>query len=136
LLLSSLNPVWVDMSSVGLDQSFGPLSCLGNAHGHVNGWGNDWGPEYLFVRMKTQRKRTELSGATFIFIFLCRCRNEYRNTGNKYENRYFRKQTWNKYDTNMDEKRMIIGTKRPPESCSKTQASHVNRKSCFPNLSR
>jgi hypothetical protein len=74
----------------------------------------------------------ELSGATFVFIFLCRSSNEYRNTGNKYENRYFRKHTWNKYGVNTDEKRMIIGTKRPPESCSKTQASQVNQKNLFP----
>jgi hypothetical protein len=37
---------------------------------------------------------------------------------------------------NTYEKRMIIGTKRPPESCSKTQVSQVNRKTCSPNLSR
>jgi hypothetical protein len=76
--------------------------------------------------METERKWMELSGATFIFIFFCGSRNEYRNSGNKYENRYFRKQTWNEYDANKDEKRMIIETKRPPESCSKTQASQVN----------
>jgi hypothetical protein len=73
--------------------------------------------------MKTERKQTKLSGATFVFIFLCGSRNEYRNTGNKYENGYFRKQKWNEYGTNTDEKRMIIGTKRPAESCSKIQAS-------------
>jgi hypothetical protein len=78
----------------------------------------------------------EISGAIFVFIFLCGSRNEYRNSGNKYENRYFRKQIWNEYGVNMDEKRMIIGTKRPPESCSKTQASQVNRKTCSPILSR
>jgi hypothetical protein len=65
--------------------------------------------------MKTERKRTELSGVIFVFIFLCRSRNEYRNIGNKYENGYFRKQKWNKYGTITDDKRMIIGTKRPPE---------------------
>jgi hypothetical protein len=73
--------------------------------------------------MKTERKRTKLSGATLVFIILCGSKNEYRNTENKYENGYFRKQKWNEYGTNTDEKRMIIGTKRPPESCSKTQAS-------------
>jgi hypothetical protein len=86
--------------------------------------------------MKTERKRTELSGAIFVFIFLYRSRNEYRNTGNKYENGYSRKQIWNEYGVNTDEKRMIIGYKIPPKSCSKTQASQVNRKICFPNLSR
>jgi hypothetical protein len=86
--------------------------------------------------MKTVRKWTELSGATFVFIFLCGSRNEYRNTENKYENGYFRKQTWNEYGANTDEKRMIIGTKRPPESCSKTQASQLNRKTYSPNLSK
>jgi hypothetical protein len=83
-----------------------------------------------------ERKWTELSGATFVFIFLCGSRNEYRNIENKYENRYFRKQTWNEYGANTGEKRMIIETKRPPESCSKTQTSQVNRKTCSPNLSR
>jgi hypothetical protein len=73
--------------------------------------------------MKTERKRVELSGAKFVFIFLCGSGNECRNTENKYENGYFRKQKWNEYGTNTDEKQMIIGTKRPPESCSKTQAS-------------
>jgi hypothetical protein len=78
----------------------------------------------------------ELSGVIFVFIFLYGNRNKYRNTGNKYENGYFQKQTWNEYGANTDKKRMIIGIKRPPESCSKTQASQVNRKTCFPNLSR
>jgi hypothetical protein len=58
----------------------------------------------------------ELSGATFVFIFLCRSINEYRNTENKYENGYFRKQILNEYGVNTDEKRMIIGTKRPPDT--------------------
>jgi hypothetical protein len=88
------------------------------------------------VGMKRKWKRTELSGATFVFIFLCGRRNEYRNTENKYKNGYFQKQTWNEYGANTDEKRMIIGTKRPPELCRKTQASQVNRKTCSPNLSR
>jgi hypothetical protein len=66
--------------------------------------------------IKTRRKRTKLSGATFIFIFLCESRNEYRNYGNKYESRYFQKQKWNEYSTNTDEKQIIIGTKRSPES--------------------
>jgi hypothetical protein len=57
------------------------------------------------------------------FHILCGSRNEYRNTGNKYENGYFRKQRWNEYGTNTDKKWMIIGTKRPPELSSKTQAS-------------
>jgi hypothetical protein len=37
---------------------------------------------------------------------------------------------------NTDAKWMIIGTKRPPESCSKTQASQANWKTCSPNQSR
>jgi hypothetical protein len=41
-----------------------------------------------------------------------------------------------KYGANMDEKWMIIGTKRPPESCRKTQVSQVNRQTCSPNLSQ
>jgi hypothetical protein len=53
--------------------------------------------------MKTERRWTELSGATFVFIFLCGSRNKYINTRNKYENGYFRKQTWNKYGANTDE---------------------------------
>jgi hypothetical protein len=86
--------------------------------------------------MKTERKRTGLSGATFVFIFLCGSRNEYKNTENKYGNGYFQKQTWNEYGMNTDKKRMIIRTNRPPESCNKTQASQVNGKTCSPNLSR
>jgi hypothetical protein len=78
----------------------------------------------------------ELGGATFVFIFLYESINEYGNTGNKYENGYFRKQTWNEYSVNMNEKQMIIETKRPSESCNKTQASQLNRKTCSPNLSR
>jgi hypothetical protein len=83
--------------------------------------------------MKIERKRTKLSGAIFVFIFLYGSKNEYSNTENKYENGFFRKQTWNEYGVNTDEKRMIIGTKIPPKSCSKTQTSQVNRKTCFPN---
>jgi hypothetical protein len=79
--------------------------------------------------MKTERKWMELSGATFVFIFLCGSRN-------KYENEYFRKQIWNEYGVNTDKKWMITGTKRPAKSCNKTQASQVNRKNYFPNLSR
>jgi hypothetical protein len=74
----------------------------------------------------------ELSGATFVLIFLCGSRNKYRNTGNKYENEYFRKQIWNEYGVNTDEKWMITGTKRPAESCNKTQESQVNQKKLFP----
>jgi hypothetical protein len=59
--------------------------------------------------MKTEQKRTELSAATFVFVFLCGSRNEYGNTGNKYENRYFRKQIWNEYGADTDEKQMIVG---------------------------
>jgi hypothetical protein len=72
----------------------------------------------------------ELSGATFVFIFLCRSKNEYKNTVNKYENGYFQKQTWNEYGVNTDKNWMIVGNKKPPESYSKTQASQVNRKTC------
>jgi hypothetical protein len=86
--------------------------------------------------MKIEQKRVELSGSTFVFIFLCGSRNEYRNTGSKYEKKYFRKQTWNEYDANTDKKWMIITTKRPPESCSKTQASQANQKTWSPNLLR
>jgi hypothetical protein len=86
--------------------------------------------------MKTERKRTELSAAIFVFIFLCESRNEYGNTGNKYKNRYFRKQIWNEYGADGDKKQIIVGTKRPPESCRKTQESQQNRKTCALNLSQ
>jgi hypothetical protein len=62
--------------------------------------------------MKTEQKHTKLSGAIFIFIFLCGSTNKYKNTENKYKNRYFWKQTWNEYCAKTDEKLMIIGTKR------------------------
>jgi hypothetical protein len=32
-------------------------------------------------------------------------------TPEKYENRYFRKQIWNEYGADADEKQMIVGTK-------------------------
>jgi hypothetical protein len=32
----------------------------------------------------------------------------------------------NKYGANADEKQMIVGTKRPPESCRKMQESQEN----------
>jgi hypothetical protein len=85
--------------------------------------------------MKTERKQTELSAATFVFIFLCENRNEYKNTGNKYENKYFWKQIWNEYGADADEKQMIVGTKRPLESCRKTQESQANRQTSALNLS-
>jgi hypothetical protein len=86
--------------------------------------------------MKTERKQTELSTATFVFIFLCENRNEYENTRNKYENRYFRKHIWNEYGADADENQMIVRTKRPLESCRKTQESQANQKTCALNLSR
>jgi hypothetical protein len=86
--------------------------------------------------MKTERKQTEQSAATFVFIFLYERRNEYGNTRNKYEDRYFQKQIWNEYGADADEKQMIVGTKRQPESCRKTQESQANKKTCALNLSR
>jgi hypothetical protein len=56
----------------------------------------------------------------YIFIRKQKRIHKYRK---KNKNGYFRKQKWNEYGTNTDKKRMIIGTKRPPESCNKTQAS-------------
>ena len=50
--------------------------------------------------MKTERKRTELSGATFVFIFFCGSGNEYRNPGNKYGNIYSQKQIQTEYGAN------------------------------------
>jgi hypothetical protein len=44
---------------------------------------------FLADRDEMERKQTELSGTIFVFIFLCRSGNEYRNTGNTYKNRYF-----------------------------------------------
>jgi hypothetical protein len=44
---------------------------------------------YTVVGMKMKRKRMELSGVIFVFIFLYGRRNEYRNTENKYKNEYF-----------------------------------------------
>jgi hypothetical protein len=86
--------------------------------------------------MKMEWRRTKLSAAIFVFIFLCGSGNKYENIGNKYENRYFRKQIWNKYGADAYEKQMIVGTKRPPKSCRKTQESQANRKTCARNLSR
>jgi hypothetical protein len=94
------------------------------------------GEALMWVGMKTERKRTELSAATFVFIFLCGSKNKYGNTGYKYENRYFWKQIWNEYGADSDKKQMIVGTKRPLESCRKTQESQENQKTCVLNLSR
>ena len=44
-----------------------------------------------------KRKRTELSTIIFVFIFFCRSGNEYRNPGNEYGNRYYRKRTQSEY---------------------------------------
>jgi hypothetical protein len=82
--------------------------------------------EWWHIGMKTERKRTELSAVTFVFIFLCGSRNENENTGNKYENGYFRKQIWNEYGADADEKQIIVGTNRPLESCRITQESQEN----------
>jgi hypothetical protein len=40
-------------------------------------------------RDENRAEQTELTGATFVFMFLYESRNEYRNTRNKYENEYF-----------------------------------------------
>jgi hypothetical protein len=40
------------------------------------------------VETKTERKRTELSSIIFVFIFFYKSENRYRNSKNKYENRY------------------------------------------------
>jgi hypothetical protein len=69
--------------------------------------------------MKTEQKRMELSGVIFVFMFFYRSGNEYRNSENKYKTRYCRKQIQTEYGTNMDEKRMIMGTKRLLKSCKK-----------------
>lgn len=51
------------------------------------------------VAMETERKRTKLSAIIFVFIFFCRSGNEYKNPGNKYGNRYYRKQILPETDT-------------------------------------
>jgi hypothetical protein len=38
-----------------------------------------WAPVQVKIGMKMERKRTELTGAIFVFIFLCGNINEYRN---------------------------------------------------------
>jgi hypothetical protein len=59
----------------------------------AGGGGEEIAAEYLgmytVVGMKMKRKRMELSGVIFVFIFLYGRRNEYRNTENKYKNEYF-----------------------------------------------
>jgi hypothetical protein len=59
----------------------------------------------------------KLSGTIFIFIFICKSINKYRTPETK---------IWNEDDIDMDEKWMIIATKRPLESCRKTQENKVN----------
>ena len=46
--------------------------------------------------------------------------NKYGNPGNKYKNKYCRKQIQTEYGTDSEHKANIYGTKRPVESCRKT----------------
>jgi hypothetical protein len=63
--------------------------------------------ECFHVGMKTERKRTELTAAIFVFRFFYESGNKYGNSGNKYETRYCRKHIQTEYGTDTDEKRMI-----------------------------
>ena len=63
--------------------------------------------------MKTERKRTELGAATFVFIFFYGNRNEYRNPGNKYRNEYYQKRKRSEYGTDTDGSGVFAGTKDP-----------------------
>ena len=67
--------------------------------------------------MKTERKQTELSDATFVFIFFCGSGNEYRNSENKYENRYHRKQIWTEYGAETEYDSDGCGNKELFKSC-------------------
>ena len=49
-----------------------------------------------------ERKRTELSAITFVFILFCRSGNEYRNPGIEYGNRYYWKQAQSEYKTDTE----------------------------------
>ena len=66
------------------------------------------------VGMKTKRKRTELSGATFVFILFFGSGNKYRNTGNKYGNKYCQKQIHTKYGTETEQKTDIYRNREMP----------------------
>ena len=59
------------------------------------------------VGMKIARKRTELGATIFVFIYFCRSGNEYRNPGNEYGNRYYRKQTQSEYKADMETKLFV-----------------------------
>jgi hypothetical protein len=78
------------------------------------------------IGMKTEQKRTKLTGATFVFIFFYESENEYRNLKNKYETTYYQKQIQTEYSTDTDEKRMITKNKRLLESCRKLMKFQVN----------
>jgi hypothetical protein len=84
------------------------------------------------VRDENRAETDETKCCHICFHILCESRNEYGITRNKYENRYIRKQIWNEYGANADEKQMIVGTKRPAESCRKTQKSQENHKKLVP----
>ena len=62
--------------------------------------------------MKTERKRTELGAATFVFIFFCRSGNEYRNPENEYGNRYYRKRIWSEYEADTKPEVRVTGTQK------------------------
>ena len=51
----------------------------------------------------------ELGATIFVFIYFCRSGNEYRNFGNEYENRYYRKRIWSEYKADTETE---VGTDR------------------------
>jgi hypothetical protein len=86
----------------------------------------------LLGRDETEQKRTELSGAIFVFIAEAETNTETLETNMKADT------SENRHGTNtvrtQTKKRMIIRTKRL-QSCRKTQASQVNQKPYSPNMS-
>jgi hypothetical protein len=64
------------------------------------------------VGMKTERKRTELSGATFVFIFFYGSGNKNRNPKNKYGTGHYRKQIQIEYGMDTERNADVRGTKR------------------------
>ena len=68
----------------------------------------------LLVGMKTERKRMELSATTFVFIYFGRSGNEYKNPGNEYGNRYYRKQTQSEYKADTETEVGVDGNLKTP----------------------
>ena len=84
----------------------------------------------LLVGMKTERKRMGLSAIIFVYIFFCRSENEYKNPGNEYGNRYYRKHTRSEYKADMETKIGIDQNLKAPLIMEKYTQKQTSLMSC------